>query len=245
MSESKHIYIVYKTTNLVNGKFYIGVHKQDFFFPILFDNYLGSGKLLKRAIKKYGTESFIRETLFVYYTQKEAYTKEKELVNEAFVNRKDTYNMILGGIGCRIINHTEETKRKLSKIHKGKKKPRTKEHQEKLSSCHRGSKRSNETKEKLRQVHLGVKHEVVKCPHCNKEGGKSAMTRNHFDNCLLKPNQDIDTIKRNRRHKPHKKHKQTEIVVCPVCGKKGGISAMKRWHFDNCKEPKHHLSFTT
>jgi hypothetical protein len=78
MSESKHIYIVYKTTNLVNGKFYIGVHKQDFFLPIIFDGYLGSGLMLKRAIKKYGEENFIRETLHIFYTAKEAYKKRKK-----------------------------------------------------------------------------------------------------------------------------------------------------------------------
>jgi len=99
MSESKHIYIVYKTTNLVNQKIYIGVHKQKFFFPILFDGYLGSGKDLKKAIKKYGEENFIRETLFVFYNKKEAFAKEAELVNEAFVKRKDTYNLCTGGRG--------------------------------------------------------------------------------------------------------------------------------------------------
>jgi hypothetical protein len=41
---------VYRTTNLVNGKFYIGVHKTD--DPN--DGYLGSGKLIGRAFQKYG-----------------------------------------------------------------------------------------------------------------------------------------------------------------------------------------------
>lgn len=44
------MYTVYKTTNIINGKYYIGVHKTT--NPN--DSYLGSGKAIKEAIKKYG-----------------------------------------------------------------------------------------------------------------------------------------------------------------------------------------------
>lgn len=49
-------HIVYKTTNNINGKFYVGSHQT----TKLEDGYLGSGKVLKKAIKKYGRESFTR-----------------------------------------------------------------------------------------------------------------------------------------------------------------------------------------
>lgn len=89
-------YIVYKTTNLINNKIYIGIHKQ----PMLeFDGYLGSGLLLTRAIKKSGKENFIRETLFTFPTLDESRLKEKELVDEDFCNRVDTYNISIGGTG--------------------------------------------------------------------------------------------------------------------------------------------------
>ena len=50
-------YMVYKTTNLVNNKYYIGVHATN----DLNDGYFGSGKNLKQAIKKYGKEHFKRD----------------------------------------------------------------------------------------------------------------------------------------------------------------------------------------
>lgn len=53
------VYLVYKTTNTINGKYYIGIHKQK---DALFDGYYGSGVLLHSAIKKYGVSNFIRET---------------------------------------------------------------------------------------------------------------------------------------------------------------------------------------
>ena len=51
---------IYKTTNLVNGKIYIGQKKSNVF---LGDKYLGSGKILKMAIEKYGKENFSVELL--------------------------------------------------------------------------------------------------------------------------------------------------------------------------------------
>ena len=46
-----NVMVIYKTTNLVNGKSYVGMDSKND------PNYLGSGKLLKRAVKKYGRES--------------------------------------------------------------------------------------------------------------------------------------------------------------------------------------------
>lgn len=60
--------IIYKTTNLVNGKVYIGQHLcQD----DTFDGYLGSGTKLKSAIKHYGRRNFKRETLRVCDNQRQ------------------------------------------------------------------------------------------------------------------------------------------------------------------------------
>jgi hypothetical protein len=100
-------YIVYETKNLENGMIYIGIHETD----NLEDSYLGSGKRLKRAIKYYGKQFFKRRILHVFETRLEASEKERELVNEKFVERDDTYNIMLGGDG---FNHTKERLRELA-----------------------------------------------------------------------------------------------------------------------------------
>lgn len=88
-------YIIYQTTNLINNKRYIGYHSTD----NLDDGYLGSGKILKQSIEKNGVDNFKREILYVFPSKHEALQKEKELVNEDFVQREDTYNMKVGGEG--------------------------------------------------------------------------------------------------------------------------------------------------
>lgn len=92
---------IYKTTNLINGKIYIGYHYSE---DIENDPYLGSGEVLLRAIRYHGKNNFKREILFEFDNQDDAYKKERELVTEDFVKDRDTYNMALGGRGWAIGN---------------------------------------------------------------------------------------------------------------------------------------------
>ena len=92
---SNNIYFVYQTTNQINGKVYVGVHKT----TNINDGYIGSGINLQRAIKKYGIENFTREILCFTETYSEAFEIEELIVDHNFVNSPNTYNMKLGGHG--------------------------------------------------------------------------------------------------------------------------------------------------
>jgi len=89
----KQKYIIYETTNRINNKKYIGIHKCEDYD----DDYLGSGIALRKALVKYGKENFYRCILFVFDNIEEAINKEIELVNDDIVNSEDYYNIALGG----------------------------------------------------------------------------------------------------------------------------------------------------
>jgi hypothetical protein len=88
-------YTIYKITNQIDGKFYIGSHKT----KDLNDDYMGSGKYLRHAQEKYGIENFTKEVLFVFDTPEQMYDKEAEIVNEDFLATENTYNIKVGGFG--------------------------------------------------------------------------------------------------------------------------------------------------
>ena len=87
-------FIVYKTTNLLNLKFYIGSHKTE----NINDGYIGSGKYFWRAVEKYGKQNFRREVLADFNNAKEMFALEKELVAKEKRNSL-CYNIKDGGQG--------------------------------------------------------------------------------------------------------------------------------------------------
>jgi hypothetical protein len=85
-------YLVYRITNRINGKFYIGTHKTE----NIDDGYMGSGKMIRYAIEKYGIAAFDKEILFECATSEEMFDKERELV---VVDPTISYNLRIGGDG--------------------------------------------------------------------------------------------------------------------------------------------------
>lgn len=88
----KH-YLIYKITNLINNKIYIGQHVT----TNVNDDYMGSGDHIKNAIKKYGIENFKKEIIAECSSFDEMNDLEGELVNQDFVNNPNTYNHAIGG----------------------------------------------------------------------------------------------------------------------------------------------------
>lgn len=86
-------YIIYLTTNLINQKKYIGQH-----FGYENDDYLGSGVLLQRALKKYGRQNFKRQTLEICESKEQASEQEKYWIKHYdAVDSDEFYNISEGG----------------------------------------------------------------------------------------------------------------------------------------------------
>ena len=88
-------YLIYKITNNLDNKIYVGKHKtknKD-------DDYFGSGLLLGRAIEKHGKLNFTKTLLLECKSEEEMNQKEADIVDEDFIARDDTYNIMLGGSG--------------------------------------------------------------------------------------------------------------------------------------------------
>jgi hypothetical protein len=80
--------------NLVNNRYYIGVHKTS--NPN--DRYLGSGKAIKRAIKKYGIACFVKVIIGEYQTSNEAFAAEISMLKDT-LHDPLCYNIHEGGVG--------------------------------------------------------------------------------------------------------------------------------------------------
>ena len=220
--------ILYKTTNIINGKYYIGIHTTD----DLNDGYLGSGWLFKKALAKYGKESFIREILETFDNREDALLAE---MNYVITNQddKDSYNLRTGGLGGAI--HAESTKKLLSEI--SKKHFSTEESKKKHSNIMREyyskNPQSVETKEKRRLKCIGQKRSD------ETKQKQSAALKKHF-------NENIVSEETKRKQSESAKNRKTQAwtgkkrptKVCPHCGKEGADFLMTRWHFDNCKHVK-------
>lgn len=159
-------YLIYKITNKLNGKIYIGQHKTE----DLNDDYMGSGVAINRAIKKYGIENFSKEILFDVDDWELMDFIEELIVDEDFVKRKDTYNMRTGGQHKEDCTCKEETRKKISQTLKGKScpwnsHPKSEETRRKISESLKGKPHyqppiSEEHKRKISKANRGRHHHL-------------------------------------------------------------------------------------
>ncbi len=97
--KNKTFHYFYKITNLINNKYYYGVHSTD----NLNDGYMGSGKRIAIAIKKYGVENFKKEILKYFDSRIDMFEYEHSIVNENILKDPLCYNLAIGGKICRNI----------------------------------------------------------------------------------------------------------------------------------------------
>lgn len=91
--KQKKYHYIYRTTNIINGKYYIGIHTTD----NLNDGYIGSGKKLWYSINKYGKENFKCEILEILPDRSSLIEREKEMVNEELLDDPMCMNLTVGG----------------------------------------------------------------------------------------------------------------------------------------------------
>lgn len=153
--------IIYKSTNLVNGKCYIGLttkslderkrqHIKD-------ASTSRTGMVFHRAMRKYGFNNFLWEVVDSAETEVEL--KEKEIYWIAFYNsyvnadNSNGYNSTFGGDGINGYKISEETRKKFSDL--GKVRIFTDETRQKMSSSRKGKKHSEDTKQKMSEWQKG------------------------------------------------------------------------------------------
>lgn len=87
-------YEIYKTTNLLTGKIYVGKDKRQR------KSYLGSGTYLKRSLKKHGRENFVKEILEICDTEEILNEREEFWIRELDARNPEIgYNIQKGGRG--------------------------------------------------------------------------------------------------------------------------------------------------
>ena len=158
--------IIYLTTNNLNGKIYVGKYcgKNK--------NYLGSGKYIKQAIKKYGKENFSKIILEDGITNHD-YLCEREVYWIKFydaTNPKIGYNLSVGGKGAKGFHLSEETREKMSDAKKGEK------------NHNFGKSPSDETRKKMAENHAdfsGKNHPMWEKHHTNEAKEKIRMAKSN------------------------------------------------------------------
>jgi len=103
MPRKQRYHYIYKTTNLLSGKYYIGMHSTN----NLDDGYMGSGKRLRYSINKYGKDNHKVEILEFLTSREELKSREAELVNLNEIAKEECMNLKVGGDG----GFTKETQR--------------------------------------------------------------------------------------------------------------------------------------
>lgn len=108
--KEKQYHFIYKTTNVLNGKYYYGMHSTD----NLNDGYYGSGRRLKRSLNKYGKENHKVEQLEFLPDRKSLIEREKLVIDLNEVAKENCMNLRIGGTGG-LIGLPEETIKRIRK----------------------------------------------------------------------------------------------------------------------------------
>lgn len=175
------VHFIYVTKNNVNGKLYIGQHSCSYDEQFT-DGYLGSGRALLRAIKKYGKQNFERIIIEYAESKEELNELEAKYVTAEILEDRNFYNMQTGGKQNILVSektrnlqsenhwdcagknhpmygkkHSDEARRKMSIANKGRT-PWNKGLKGAQTSWNKGGHLTEEQKKHLSEINKGKHH---------------------------------------------------------------------------------------
>lgn len=213
-------YIVYLTSNLINQKIYVGVHST----YNLNDGYLGSGKNIRRSIKKYGKENFNRQILFYCLTYSDALAIEQRIVDSSFLNLSNTYNLVLGGKGGDITLRKGKTYEEIYGIEKAK---------ERRKIQAKGSMRLHSEESKVK---CSISNKLTKA---NKDYSKSTVGK------FIRSEETKQKLSENAKNRTKEHTEKIRLSVinrpkirCDYCNQEFSKTNFLRWHGEKCKVRK-------
>ena len=220
----KQYNFVYVTTNLINGKQYVGDHSTN----NLDDGYLGSGVKLKNSIKKHKKENFQKEILEFFNSKEEAYGAQEKWINE-YNTINNGYNISpKGGLGVPNSFHNEETKIKIGLAHKGKEGKEIRKYNQLF-------KKGRTYEEQLgKEKALAYKHKISE----NTSGENNPMYGKGYLILGEKNGMYGNTHSIETKNKQSKRAKNRKKVFCEYCEKTYSPGMYGRWHGKNCKLKK-------
>lgn len=250
----KTYYILYETTNLINGKKYRGIHKTN----KIDDGYLGSGLAFENAVKKYGKKNFKREILEFCNDYDELLEREMFYVDENWINDESNYNLKTGGQSSGLLS--QESKDKISKTLK--RKYDSGEIVKRIEAPYIPTEEQNKNmSDILKERYTKIEHHLKGCEPWNK--GLKGMQESWCKGLKLGPQSEeskrkkSETLKERYKNQEHhskgkdpwnkglkgeqeawNKGKEMEKIECPHCKKMVDKGNAKRWHFENCKNIK-------
>jgi len=210
----KYFYI-YKITNLITNKIYIGKRCSDKDPEI--DSYFGSGRYLHNSIKKYGKENFKKD--IIELCKNGEHLSEREIfwiASYDSTNVRIGYNLSKGGDGgVPMFGNLNPMYGKTCE-----------------DNPFFGRKHKQETIDII--VEKLKNREIVECPWCGEIMNIVNARQYHFDNCMMNPNVTKEEVfKRKTRMIPAKLVSHSKLK-CPHCGVLASHTNSKKYHFENC-----------
>lgn len=237
--------IVYKITNLINNKIYIGKSKYNKC------DYYGSGVLIKKAINKYGINNFKKEIVEDCNNNDELNKKERFWINKFNSIVPNGYNIAFGGEGGDNFTNNpnkEKIKEKISNILKTDKNPVHYIKNKKLWKKHISESKINPSKETIEKMSIakkdksweeiygieGAKNKKIKMSIIIKNICKTPEEKERRSKVTSGKNNGMYGIHRFGKDAPMYGKKQPK-EKCIYCGKECSKTNIIRFHNKNCK----------